>query len=141
MDHYENALAPPIHMVDQVIEFNRTALNLEPREIGLLSEKELEYAMKAIKEEMYEFKEAHDQQDLIGAVDAIFDKIYFGIGFLYRMGLNAKQIKEGFAAVHHCNMAKKVGVQHKRGGEGVVDAIKPEGWTGPEERIAQILGG
>ena len=141
MGHYDSTITPSDHMVDQVIEFNSKALQIEPREIGLLPDKELDYALKAIKEEMTEFKDAHDQQDLIGAVDAVFDKIYFGIGFLYRMGLNAQQIKDGFSAVHQCNMAKKLGVQHKRGGEGVADAIKPEGWVGPEERIAQILGG
>lgn len=129
------------HMVDQVIEFNSVALGIAPREIGLLSEKELDYACKAVAEEMIEFEDAHRQQDVVGAVDAVFDKIYFGIGFLYRMGLTAEQIKAGFTAVHECNMAKKVGVQAKRGGDGVVDAVKPEGWVGPEERIAEILGG
>ena len=141
MNQYDIALAPPKHMVDQVIEFNRVALQIEPRDKGLLSEKELEYAMKAVNEEMTEFKQAHDEHDMIGAVDAVLDKIYFGIGFLYRMGLSAEEIKACFGEVHECNMAKKLGVQAKRGGEGVADAIKPEGWVGPEEKIAFILGG
>lgn len=126
-------------MVQQVVDFNRIALGIERRSIGLLSEKELDYAMKAVKEEMYEMKQAHDQQDMIGAVDAVLDGIYFMIGFLYRMGLDEEQIRKAFSAVHACNMNKKVGSQAKRGGEGVIDAVKPEGWSGPEEEIARIL--
>lgn len=141
MDTKVHSNADLTDIVEQVIEFNQRALNIEPREIGLLSEKELTYAVKAVKEEMYEFVQAHDQADVIGAVDAILDNLYFSIGFLYRMGLTADQIRRSFAAVHDCNMQKKIGVQAKRGGEGVVDAVKPEGWTGPEERIAEVLGG
>lgn len=137
----DTGITPIAHMVDQVIEFNSVALGIQPREIGLLSQKELDYAVKAVNEEMGEFALAHQQQDVIGAVDAVLDKLYFGIGFLYRMGLTAEQIKKAFSAVHECNMAKKVGVQAKRGGEGVIDAVKPEGWVGPEEKIAAILGG
>lgn len=126
---------------DQVVEFNQKALGIEPRPIGLLSDSELKYASKAIREEAEEFVLAHVNQDVVGAVDAACDLMYFTIGFMYRMGLSAQQIRSAFDAVHEANMAKKVGVQHKRGGDGVVDAVKPEGWRGPEEKIAAILGG
>lgn len=137
----DTGITPVGHMVDQVIEFNNIALGIHARDKALLSDKELKYAKKAILEELAEFEVAHEQQDFIGAVDAILDKLYFGIGFLYRMGLTSDEIKKCFASVHNCNMAKKVGTQSKRGGEGVVDAVKPEGWVGPEEAIAAILGG
>lgn len=126
-------------IIEKVIDFNRIALGIEPREIGLLSESEFKYATKAWDEEAYEFKVAHATQDMIGAVDAVLDDIYFKIGFLYRMGLTADKIREAFGVVHNCNMNKKLGVQSKRGGEGVADAVKPEGWQGPEERIGDIL--
>ena len=129
------------NMITNVVSFNAEALGILPRDKALLSQGELEYAMKAMKEEAYEFKEAHELQDFIGAVDAALDQIYFSIGFLYRMGLTSQEIERCFQAVHECNMRKKLGVQHKRGGEGVADAVKPEGWVGPEERIAGILGG
>jgi predicted HAD superfamily Cof-like phosphohydrolase len=128
------------NMITNVISFNAEALGILPREKGLLSEKELEYAMKATKEEAYELKEAHEMKDFIGAVDAVLDQLYFNVGFLYRMGLTAQEIERCFQAVHDCNMQKKLGVQAKRGGEGVADAVKPEGWVGPEERIMEILG-
>lgn len=127
-------------MIENVIAFNRTALGIEPREKSLLSPKELEYAMRATGEEAGEFHQAHEQHDFVAAVDAVLDQLYFNIGFLYRMGLTAREIEDCFQAVHDCNMRKKLGVQHKRGGEGVADAVKPEGWVGPEESIMAILG-
>lgn len=141
MDGNSNVVQMSNDIIDMVYRFNEEALGLGPREIGLLPEKELEYAMKAMKEEAYEFQDAHQSQNLIGAVDAALDQIYFVVGFLKRMGLTKDQVRKCFKAVHECNMQKKLGVQQKRGGEGVADAVKPEGWTGPEEKIAQILGG
>lgn len=128
-------------IVSQVFEFNENVLNIHRPVKGLLSEKELEYAMKAGLEELDEFHDAHNAGDFIGAVDAAIDQIYFQIGFLVRMGLTANQVRGCFGAVHQANMDKKAGVQAKRGGEGVVDAVKPADWTPPEERIANILDG
>lgn len=126
---------------DQVTDFNTLALGIPQREIGLLDKGELDYALKAMREEAEEFALAHVNQDPVAAVDAVIDEIYFCIGFLRRMGLTPNQMRACFDAVHRANMEKKVGVQHKRGGEGVIDAVKPEGWVGPEEKIAKILGG
>lgn len=127
--------------VEQVIDFNEKIIGVGQREIGLLSDKELEYAIKAIDEEKQEFFQAHHQQDVIGAVDAVIDLMYFGIGFLRRMGLNADQISLCMTAVHEANMEKKLSMAVYKRVEGVPDAAKPEGWVGPEERIAFILGG
>lgn len=128
-------------IVAQVFEFNEKVLNIHRPEIALLSEKELEYAMKAGLEELDEFHDAHNAKDVIGSVDAVIDQIYFQIGFLKRMGLSEQQVRDCFSAVHNANMEKKAGEQAKRAGSGVVDAVKPEGWVPPEERIALILGG
>ena len=128
--------------VDQVFDFNENILALpRQKEIGLLSPQELEYAVKAAKEEMQEFFEAHEKQDVIGAVDAVVDLLYFGVGFLKRLGLTREQVSQAMAAVHHCNMTKKLSTNVTKRVEGVADATKPEGWVGPEERIAEILGG
>lgn len=137
----EQKLYPHNDFVDQVFHFNDQVLGIGQRELGLLSDKELEYAGKAIREELNEFEEAHRTQDFVGAVDAAIDNLYFTIGFLKRMGLTAQQVSDCCAAVHAANMEKKLGVQVKRAGEGVADAVKPDGWVGPEERIAAILGG
>jgi hypothetical protein len=37
-------------------------------------------------------------------------------------------------------MTKKLGVVEKRGNP-LGDAVKPEGWVGPEEAIAAVMGG
>ena len=128
-------------MVEQIFDFNEICLKIEHRPIGLLSEQELNYAIKAIEEEGAELIKAHTDQDMIGAVDAVLDLIYFSVGFLKRMGLNRDQVRQAMTAVHQSNMAKKLGTQMKRGGDGVADAVKADGWQGPEERIAEILGG
>lgn len=129
------------HFVDQVFEFNQKVIGIGHRDIGLLSPQELAYAMAAMKEEATEFKTAHDQQDVIGAVDAVIDQMYFCIGFLARMGLTSEQVSACMGAVHTANMEKKLSMSVQKRVEGVPDAAKPEGWVGPEERIAHILGG
>ncbi len=127
--------------VSQVFEFNERILKIEQRDIGLLSDQELEYAIKAATEELIEFEDAHRLQDVFGAVDAVVDLLYFGIGFLKRMGLSEEQVSHSMAAVHYANMSKKLSHSVTKRVEGVADASKPEGWRGPEEAIAEILGG
>lgn len=146
---YQEALANPYQaasidrsdMIDNIFAFNRDLLGVKNREKGLLSEKELDYAIKAGVEELMEFEDAHESKDFISAVDAICDLLYFGVGFLARMGLAEDEVRRCMEAVHEANMQKKLGVQQKRGGEGVADAVKPADWVGPEERIAEVLGG
>ena len=126
--------------IGQVAEFNSKVLNVQGREKGLLSAQELNYASKAVKEELAEFEQAHQQQDFIGAVDAVVDLVYFAYGFLFRMGLTEDQVRKIGTIVHDCNMSKKLGHVAKRSEDGsVADAVKPEGWTGPEELIAEAL--
>ena len=62
------------NMIVNVISFNAEALNILPREKGLLSKEELNYAMKATGEEASELHQAHEMQDFIGAVDAVLDR-------------------------------------------------------------------
>ncbi len=127
--------------IHQVGEFNEKILNIKDRPIGLLTIGELEYAGKAIEEELQEFQEAHVNMDMIGAVDAAIDLTYFAFGFLYRMGLTSEQIVECCSAVHKANMDKAASRNVSKRVAGEVDAEKPEGWVGPEEAIAQLLGG
>ncbi len=121
--------------------FNSEILNIKDRQPGLLTIGELEYAGKAIEEELAEFQEAHANQDMIGAVDAAIDLTYFAFGFLYRMGLTSDQIIACCAAVHEANMAKAASRNVSKRVSGEVDAEKPDGWVGPEEAIGAILSG
>lgn len=122
-----------------IIEFNDKLLNNTPDSKGLLDMGNLEFIMKALQEEADEFAQSHMNQDYIGSVDAIGDLIYFAIGALHKMGLDEETISKCFKAIHEANMEKKAGIVPKRAGAGVVDAVKPQGWVSPEERIAAIL--
>lgn len=127
------------NFVDQVVDFNQKVLKIEQREVNMLSMHEFQLSMKCLQEELDEFQEAWNSGDIIGCIDAIIDLRYFAVGVLYKHGLAADTIKACDTAVHEANMEKKLGVVAKRAVEGAADAVKPEGWVAPEERIADIL--
>lgn len=126
------------NFVDQVVEFNQNVLQIEQRELDMLPQNEFEISMKCLQEEIDEFEEAYKKGDFIGCLDAIIDLRYFAVGVLYKHGLSADTIKQCDTAVHEANMEKKLGIVAKRA-TGAADAIKPEGWVSPEERIMDIL--
>lgn len=134
---YDHAIKPA-NIPAAIIDFNQRVLGIDPRELGPMSEPEFKATIKAFLEEVEELEEAHQHHDFIGQIDAVVDLIYFAYGALYKMGLTAKQILDISQAVHDANMEKKLGVVAKRGNP-LGDAVKPEGWIGPEERIADIL--
>lgn len=125
-------------MIHQVIEFNREVLGIKPRPLGFMPDIEKDHIVQAMREEVDEFIEAHEGGDLIGSIDAVCDLIYFAMGGLYKMGVTGDAAIEIFTAIHHANMEKKRGVVARRD-TGAPDAIKPEGWMSPEERISAIL--
>lgn len=129
------------HPAEEIVEFNQQILRIEQREIGLLNQEELDLTNKCLNEEVKEFNEAHDSMDLVGCVDAMVDLIYFATGVMYKLGLTDEQIKQCQAAVHQANMTKIRGAKPGRETGNAADAIKPDGWISPEERIAEILGG
>lgn len=124
----------------KVVDFNNRVLKIEQRPLGMLNEAELNISIKCLDEESKEFSEAAENGDFIGMVDALIDLKYFATGILYKMGLTADQINECESAVHDANMEKKLGVVSKRGDGSAADAVKPEGWTPPEQRLGEILG-
>lgn len=138
MDTIYAAEVKPRTYIHAVVEFNKKVLKIEPRPLHPLEGGELQATRKAFAEELDEFDKAHDQGDFLGQIDAIVDLTYFAFGALYKMGLTADQINDVCMAVHSANMEKKLGVVEKRGNP-LGDAVKPDGWVGPEERIAQIL--
>ena len=125
--------------VKDVIQFNATVLGIEQRPLGMMPESESAITVKCLTEEVAEFAEAVEDGDFIGQVDALIDSIYFATGALYKLGLNENQISSCMNAVHEANMTKRKGVNEKRGDGSAADAIKPEDWVSPEERIGSIL--
>lgn len=129
----------PPTFAQNVVEFNREILGIQPRIVGTLIETEFEISKKCLNEEITEFIEAYQKGDIVGMIDAMTDLKYFADGILYKMGLTAESIDKIGAAVHNANMTKKKGVNARRGDGSAADAVKPEGWVPPEERIANII--
>lgn len=125
---------------NQVAEFNEKVLNIKPLEKGnLLASDVIALSCHQLHEEADELQEAHDEQDYIGAVDACIDSIYFSLGILYKLGVKEHQFDAIFEVVNNANMAKVSGKAKGREKHSAADATKPEGWSGPEDTIAQIL--
>jgi predicted HAD superfamily Cof-like phosphohydrolase len=122
-----------------VFDFNRNVLGIDRRTLGPMPVQEARHLNDACIEEISEFTTAYHDQDFIGQVDALVDLVYFAIGGLYKMGLTEETAHEIFHLIHSKNVLKKLGKVAHRGHDGVPDAIKPEGWTGPERAIGEIL--
>jgi predicted HAD superfamily Cof-like phosphohydrolase len=111
-------------------DFARTIMGVEaPPAPRRLSEARKTWASRAFREEVKEFEDAETIED---EVDAVIDLIYFAAGRLHEMGVDGAA---HFMEVHLPNMRKVRGTLQKRShGLGVegYDAVKPEGWTGPD---------
>lgn len=128
-----------------VVEFNQDIIKLAPTEF--LNQERVEWFKNTINEELSEFEKANgdyiaakkcnaDAETLLGCqvdmMDAIIDLIYFAFGRLYEIGITEDDFDAMWNAVHESNMTKKRG-NKGRGSDD--DAIKPEGWQGPEQKF------
>jgi predicted HAD superfamily Cof-like phosphohydrolase len=121
-------------MFKQVRQF-RKHIGLPINDIPqLLPPDQASFYARFIMEELSEFLKAHEHRNLVDAADALADLLYVTLGAAHHMGLPFDQI---FDAVHEANMSKLPG-STKRGGLGQ-DAMKPEGWVGPEKDIEELL--
>ena len=130
-----------------VIEFNQEIIGLGPTEY--LNPERLQWFKNTINEELGEFEAANEKykmdyeaskrinvtedqllEDKVDMIDAIMDLIYFALGRLYEIGCTEDDFAAMWNAIHHANMTKKRG-NKGRGSDD--DAIKPEGWQGPEQ--------
>lgn len=117
-------------MVDvfkKTAQFARTVLGLEaPDQPTRLNPTRKDWAVAAFNEEVYEFLKADTLED---EVDACIDLIYFAAGRLHEMGVDGAA---HFLEVHNPNMRKVRGELSKRPGSQGYDAVKPDGWVGPD---------
>jgi hypothetical protein len=133
-------------MVSKVIEsvcaFNRDLLGINRLDTGpaLLPEEEARWLCRALTEEVEEFREAHNAEQLTHSVDALIDLMYFTIGGLWRMGIEPRLIEDCFEAIHQANMTKRRGQKPSRPTDGTVaDAIKPAEWVDPIKVLEPLL--
>lgn len=134
---------------ERVAEFNRRIGVTPGRPLRPLDPVEQEWLHGVLKEETKELTDAwelwktnqalNDLQGTVACTDALVDLCIFAIGGLYRMGLDADEARACFHAVMDANFEKKAGQKAGREAEGVADAVKPEGWVGPEARMQEIL--
>lgn len=93
-----------------------------------------------IREELQELITARktcsdDTECTAEQADAFIDIIYIALGGLIEMGVTPGPV---FDEVHRANMDKVQGSVSKRPGSIGFDAIKPEGWSGPDIAKAML---
>ena len=101
------------------------ALPIPPRPTRLSPERR-EWFLAALREEFLEFRSSENLED---DVDACVDLAYFAIGRLFEMGVDPWA---AWDEVHRANMRKRRGQLAKRPGSLGHDAVKPDGWVGPD---------
>lgn len=126
----------PNDIINDIFDFNEQVINLGDIEFNALTQKQFDWTVNFCHEELNEFKEAFDKQDIVGMVDAIGDLIYGAMGTFKKMGLSREHVHECFAAIHAANMTKKRGDKGRGSDE---DAVKPADFVAPEQAIADIL--
>lgn len=94
-----------------------------------LTQRKLKERVECLQEELNEFDEACQAQDLELQVDAMIDLMYFALGTLVMMGITPSSFKTLWKDVQRANMAKVRGIT-QRG--HAVDVKKPEGWLPPQ---------
>jgi hypothetical protein len=127
-------------MIAEIYQFNNEVLSLTERPLNplLYKEGEFQFTKTAFLEEIAEFEEGFQKQDVVVMADSIIDLCYFAIGALRRMGVTEDQARACFLAVHSANMTKKKGKLEKRG-DFEDDAVKPADFVPPDQAIAHIL--
>ena len=124
----------PSDVFQDVADFHQRIVEWAPAESpSLINPAFIFERFKFMQEELDEFVTAGFQGDITGAADGLADIIYVAVGTMYLMGLPSQEI---WNAVHEANM-RKVRGQTKRG--NAYDAAKPEGWVGPETKIAAAI--
>jgi predicted HAD superfamily Cof-like phosphohydrolase len=101
----------------------------------LASETRLQERINFMQEELDEFKEGKETNDLPLMADSLIDLVYVIKGTAIEMGLPWEEL---WMDVQRANMAKVIGVT-KRGIK--IDVAKPPGWVGPKttEILAKCL--
>ena len=125
--------SPTPSMFDDVGVFHTQVLNQPPRYPQLLSPGQVLARRLFMQEELNEFLECASVDDMVGTADALADLVYVALGTAYLMGLPFDSI---WAAVQKANMAKVPGMTKRSMAN---DAMKPDGWVGPEAEIREAI--
>jgi predicted HAD superfamily Cof-like phosphohydrolase len=96
-----------IPFIDEVEEFNKAmGKEWQNRTIPTINKKDAQFVVDFITEELNELKEAIDQNNIIGVLDALLDITYVGLGNgALVFGLKDK-ILPGYSEVQASNLSK-----------------------------------
>lgn len=128
-------------MFNKVSQFNKEILGKNPSGVSLLELEEMKLSLHQLREEVQEVEDAFNDGSIVDVVDGLIDLEYFLLGVLYKMGIDHDVYAQCFSIIHEKNMSKKMGKKEGRSQYDAADAIKPEGWVGPEEEMAGIIFG
>jgi predicted HAD superfamily Cof-like phosphohydrolase len=122
-------------MLAEVTRFQQEVIDypIPPIPTALSSERKT-WAHTVLTEELTELMDSTTVED---QADAILDGIYFGLGRLVEMGIVPGP---WFDEIQRANMSKVRGTLEKREGSAGFDAVKPEGWKGPDFSALIRLG-
>ena len=95
----------------------------------MLPEKEMNVSIRLIEEEMDEWIEAYENDDLVGMVDGLGDLLYVVYAAAVRMGVDMSDVME---EIQRSNMTKTGGKLNEWG-----KYVKPDTYSPP--RIRQVL--
>lgn len=87
-------------------------------------------------EEINEFLQASEKQDIVEQADAMIDTIYFALGTLVEMGIEPDEL---FYIVQNANMSK-LWADGKPHYNEMGKVIKPEGWEDPHKKLELTIG-
>lgn len=91
-----------------------------------LDEETMNFRIKFMFEELEEFIEAVNEEDLEKQLDSLVDLVYVVLGAALMLGFD---FDEAWRRVHAANMEKVAGLPTDR--HGSLDVTKPEGWQPP----------
>ena len=96
-----------VPFISEVETFNKTmGKSYQNRDIPTINDKDADFVINFIQEELDELKEAVAERDIVGIFDALLDITYVGLGNgALVFGLNDK-IEAGYAEVQASNMSK-----------------------------------
>lgn len=87
------------------------------------------FRLRALEEELQEYRDAVKSGDLAEQFDALIDLLYFLLGTIHLHGF---PLYEGFRRVHEANMKKVLAGDASDSKRGyALDLVKPEGWQPP----------
>jgi predicted HAD superfamily Cof-like phosphohydrolase len=106
---------------------NTTHREAGPREVP---QELMDFRVKFMEEELREFKEARERNDIAGMADALVDLSYVTLGTAHVMGLPWQEL---FFEVQKANMAKERALRAEQSLRGsTYDVVKPKGWQPPD---------